>query len=121
MADILVRMGEKPFYDNKAFHRGFAKSGNFTIVEEELLIHYGHTLEGLESGNLQPESSDEQSFLSVLTAPETAQSKLEKVWLKYIKLARGRKTFHTLNTKKPVASQSLVELSDDPSDSVFED
>jgi hypothetical protein len=49
MAEIEIRMGEKRFYDNKAFPRGFAKSGNFTILEEELLIYYGDTLAGLEA------------------------------------------------------------------------
>ncbi len=41
MSDIEFRMGEKRFYDDKAFPRGFAKSGNFTLLEEELLIYYG--------------------------------------------------------------------------------
>jgi uncharacterized protein YifE (UPF0438 family) len=114
MAEIEIRMGEKRFYDNKAFPRGFAKSGNFTILEEELLIYYGDTLAGLEACTLDPVNKEEKHFLKVLQDHSKAQSKLEKAWLKYIKYARGRKTFHTLNSKKPIASQSLVELDDEP-------
>ncbi|PJC87092.1 hypothetical protein CSW98_04075 [Vibrio sp. HA2012] len=119
-AEIELRMGEKRFYDNKAFPRGFAKSGNFTIMEEELLIYYGDTMSGLEAGTLQPENKEEEHFVKVLEDHGKAKTKLEKVWLKYVKFARGRKQFHTLNSKKPSASQSLVELEDEPS-SLYED
>ena len=33
----------------------------------------------------------------MLENPSKAKSKLERVWLKYVQLARGRKRFHTLN------------------------
>ncbi|PWI32513.1 hypothetical protein DI392_15815 [Vibrio albus] len=120
MAEIEIRMGEKRFYDNKAFPRGFAKSGNFTILEEELLIYYGDTLAGLEAGILEAESKEEKHFLKVLEDHGKAQTKLEKAWLKYIKYARGRKQFHTLNSKKSTTSQSLVELEDEPN-TLYED
>ncbi len=112
MSEIEFRMGEKRFYDDKAFPRGFAKSGNFTLLEEELLIYYGDTMLGLESGKLLPENGEEEHFMEVLADPEKAASKLEKAWLKYIKHARGRKHFHTLNSRKSSVEQSLVELDD---------
>jgi uncharacterized protein YifE (UPF0438 family) len=121
MAEILMRMGEKRFYDDKAFPRGFAKSGNFTILEEELLTYYGDTMAGLESGKLEPENQEERHFLKAIKDPKKAKTKLETTWLKYIRYARGRKQFHTLSSKKPSTSQSLIELSEDSADSVYED
>ncbi|WP_299694396.1 DUF413 domain-containing protein [uncultured Vibrio sp.] len=121
MAEILMRMGEKRFYDGKAFPRGFAKSGNFTILEEELLTYYGDTMAGLESGELDAENAEEKHFLKALKDPKKANTKLETTWLKYIKLARGRKVFHTLSSKKPTISQSLVELTEESSTTEYED
>lgn len=97
MSETQFRYGKKRFYDNKKFPRGFAKSGDFTLAEEELLIQFGDTLIGLESGELVPQSSEEQHFIDMLQDPTLANSKLERTWLKYIRLARSRKRFHTLN------------------------
>jgi len=122
MTEIQLRMGEKRFYDDKAFPRGFAKSGNFTILEEELLIYYGDTMVNLESGELKPENSEEKHFLKVLKDPKKANTKLETTWLKYIKLARARKQFHTLNSKKNTSTnRSLAEMTDDYTNSDYED
>ncbi|MGR5542497.1 DUF413 domain-containing protein, partial [Vibrio campbellii] len=38
MSETHFRYGRKRFYDNTKFPRGFAKSGDFTLAEEELLI-----------------------------------------------------------------------------------
>ncbi|WP_087026606.1 DUF413 domain-containing protein [Thaumasiovibrio subtropicus] len=100
MEEIQFRMGNRRFYDDKAFPRGFAKSGNFTRQEEELLVAYGGTMSDLESGRIAPENDDEYHFLFVLHDPSKAKSKLEKVWLKYVKLARERKPYYTLNVKR---------------------
>ncbi len=121
MAEILLRMGEKRFYDDKAFPRGFAKSGNFTLIEEELLIYYGDTMAALESGRLAPENQEEKHFLKTLKDPKKAHTKLETTWLKYIKYARGRKQFHTLNSKKSSINHSLIELTDDDTCDTYED
>ncbi|KJY81983.1 hypothetical protein TW81_16680 [Vibrio galatheae] len=105
MSDIQFRLGKKRFYDNTKFPRGFAKSGDFTLAEEEILIFYGETMLGLETGQLDPENAEEKHFLKVLDNPVKAKSKLERTWLKYAQLARGRKRFHTLNGRsKPDAS-----------------
>ena len=44
MSDTLFRHGKKRFYDNTKFPRGFAKSGDFTLAEEEILTLYGLSL-----------------------------------------------------------------------------
>lgn len=97
MSQTEFRPGQKRFYDNKKFPRGFAKSGDFTITEEDLLSRFGNTMLQLETGELSPTNSEEERFLAVLCNEKAAETKLEKVWLKYIHLARDRKRFHTLN------------------------
>ncbi|MEZ8826338.1 DUF413 domain-containing protein [Vibrio sp. 10N.261.55.A7] len=98
MSDIEFRFGKKRFYDNSKFPRGFAKSGDFTLAEEELLTLYGDTMKALESGEITPENAEEKQFVKALKSPQKAKSKLEKVWLKYIQLTRGKKRFHSLSS-----------------------
>lgn len=110
MSETEFRHGKKRFFDNVKFPRGFAKSGDFTLAEEELLITYGDTMLGLESGDLLPESAEEAHFIKAIENPVKAKSKLERVWLKYTQLARGRKRFHTLNGRnKPEAGDDYNE------------
>ncbi|MDF2155217.1 DUF413 domain-containing protein [Vibrio sp. CAU 1672] len=110
MSDTQFRHGKKRFYDNVKFPRGFAKSGDFTLAEEEILTLYGDTMLGLETGELQPDNAEEKHFVKVLEHPGKAKSKLERTWLKYAQLARGRKRFHTLNGRtKPDASDDYSE------------
>ncbi|MGF1911332.1 DUF413 domain-containing protein [Vibrio kasasachensis] len=97
MSDTEFRHGKKRFYDNTKFPRGFAKSGDFTLAEEEILTIYGDTMLALENGELAPQNPEEKHFVKVIENPGKAKSKLERIWLKYIQLARGRKRFHTLN------------------------
>ncbi|KLN64953.1 MULTISPECIES: DUF413 domain-containing protein [Vibrio] len=115
MSDTQFRHGKKRFYDNAKFPRGFAKSGDFTIGEEDILTLYGDTMLGLESGALQPENAEEKHFVKVLINPGKAKSKLERVWLKYVQLARGRKRFHTLNGRNRIDTNSIEDYSDEVS------
>lgn len=100
----------------KKFRRGFAKSGDFTIAEEDILIRYGDTLSLLESGELRPETELEQQFLQVLALEKAPESKIEKAWMKYVHLARDRKKFHTLNSKKSIADSESDDGYSDASD-----
>lgn len=110
MSDTEFRHGKKRFYDNTKFPRGFAKSGDFTLAEEEILTLYGDTMFGLETGELSAQNAEEKHFVKVIENPGKAKTKLERIWLKYIQLARGRKRFHTLNGRsKPDASEDYVE------------
>ena len=110
MSDTEFRHGKKRFYDNTKFPRGFAKSGDFTLAEEETLTLYGDTMFGLETGELSPQNAEEKHFVKVIENPGKAKTKLERIWLKYIQLARGRKRFHTLNGRtKPDASEDYSE------------
>ncbi len=66
----------------------------------------------IESGELTPENSEEKHFVKVLENPGKAKTKIERTWLKYTQLARGRKRFHTLNGRnKPEATDDYAEES----------
>ena len=52
-------IAEAPFYDDAHFPRGFSKSGNFTIIESELLTQVGKRLFMLEQGFSNPENAVE--------------------------------------------------------------
>ncbi|WP_394388537.1 DUF413 domain-containing protein [Shewanella woodyi] len=98
MSEDSFRFGQKCFIDNINFPRGFRKSGDFTLAESELLSLYGDTLLGLESGLLAPETIEEEHFVRTLTQPHKAKTKIELVWIKYIKLTREPRRFHSLNS-----------------------
>lgn len=100
MSDIQFRQGTKPFYDPIKFPRGFAKSGNFTLAEEQLLLRYGKTMHQLANEEILPENAEEEHFVNSLINPELINSKIEKVWFKYLQLTQSRKRFHTLNGKR---------------------
>ncbi|WP_394149978.1 DUF413 domain-containing protein [Vibrio maritimus] len=121
MQNVDFRLGKKPFYDNKRFRRGFAKSGDFTIAEEEILIRFGDTMNLLELGELSPETDEERHFLQVLSDEKQAENKLEKTWVKYIHLARDRKKFHTLNGKKTAAEPADANIDYDDNDDIGDD
>ncbi|NLS11906.1 DUF413 domain-containing protein [Vibrio sp. SM6] len=119
MSDTQIRHGKRRFYDNTKFPRGFAKSGDFTLAEEEILTIYGDTFVSLESGELAPANEEEKHFIEVLDNPELANSKHERTWLKYVRLARGRKRFHTLNGRNK--SEGGEDFADEDTSIVEED
>ncbi|MGR5406211.1 DUF413 domain-containing protein, partial [Vibrio mediterranei] len=91
MTETQFRHGKKRFYDAVKFPRGFAKSGDFTLLEEDILVTYGETMLALERGDISPENAEEKHFTKVIVNPSKAKSKLEHTWLKYVRLARGRR------------------------------
>lgn len=114
-----IRVGAKRFFDNKAFPRGFSKSGNFTLTEDQILSTYGQTLHSLELGEMLATNVEEEHFLQVMANPDQAASKIERTWLKYVKLARGRKSFHTLNGRSKHSEAFAPDSSD--ADDMVED
>jgi len=74
---------KKPFNDFKNYPYGFARSGDFSIRESELLAKHGSLVSALLSGELEPQSNEEQSLLQVARGEKAAESPLEKAWNKY--------------------------------------
>ncbi len=93
-----IRVSQKPFIDRQHFPYGFRKSGDFSITEADFLSKYGKNLLALESGELAPVNADEEHFVAVARGEEAPVNGLEKAWVKYIKLARGKRHFYTLHS-----------------------
>lgn len=116
MATLSIRVPQKIFSDRAKFPYGFRKSGDFSIVEADLLSTYGQTLALLESGQLMPETEDETHFVRFVHGETEAQNSLEKAWRKYATLARGKKHFYTLHSSASNQSDYDEDFSDDAFD-----
>ncbi|MCC2617583.1 DUF413 domain-containing protein [Aestuariibacter halophilus] len=112
MVNVDIRKGTGPFSDAKRFPYGFRKSGDFSISEAQCLTTYGQTLLALEEGRLAPETDEEQRFVAVAQGQAEAQTAVEKCWLKYIKLARGRRAFFTLHSTNRNAAGNDDDIDD---------
>lgn len=112
MSEESFRFGQKSFTDDINFSRGFRKSGDFTLLEAEVLSLYGETMLSLETGILEPLTLEENNFVSMLKQPQKAKTKLELVWIKYIKLTREPRRFHSLHSTshKPKAEKTPVAI-----------
>ncbi|QFU23997.1 DUF413 domain-containing protein [Shewanella eurypsychrophilus] len=106
MSEESFRFGQKSFTDDINFSRGFRKSGDFTLLEAEVLSLYGETMLSLEAGILEPLTLEENNFVRMLKQPQKAKTKLELVWIKYIKLTREPRRFHSLHSLHSLHSTS---------------
>ncbi|WP_158966169.1 DUF413 domain-containing protein [Paraglaciecola sp. L3A3] len=109
MNSINIRLGDKIYSDPVNFTRGFKKSGDFSIAESDILSAYGHSLLGLEMGELSPETDEEKRFVQVMMGKEQAETKVEKTWSKYVRLSRTKRNFFTLYSS---ASKSTLDDAD---------
>ncbi len=74
---------KKAFNDFKNYPYGFARSGDFSIRESDLLAKHGSLIAALMSGEIEPESAEEQSLLAVARGEKAAETVVEKAWSKY--------------------------------------
>lgn len=74
---------KKAFNDFKHYPYGFARSGDFSIRESELLKEYGSLISALMSGDIEPHTNEEQSLLQVALGQKAAETPAEKAWSKY--------------------------------------
>lgn len=106
MISTSIRQGNRVFLDTVHYAYGFKKSGDFTIPESEILSQFGHTLLALEMGEITPESAEEERFVQVILGKEVAESKIEKAWVKYVRLSRTKRNFFTLNSSSSTSKVS---------------
>ena len=116
MKSLAIRLSPKPFIDRQKFPYGFRKSGDFSITEANLLTQFGKTLLALESGELVPESEDEQHFVEFVSGQADAVNNVEKAWAKYVRLARGKKHFYTLHS----SASNQSDYDDDYTEETFD-
>ena len=75
-----------PYFDDKNFPRGFARSGEFTIPQVDILESLGRTLLALENGVRKPETPEEKQFIAVCKGLSGEQTVIERTWKKYRQL-----------------------------------
>jgi len=72
------------FYDDANFPHGFNRSGDFSILESDVLHQYGRAMKALSKEERKPVTSDEKRFVAVCKGERRAESLLERTWLKYL-------------------------------------
>ena len=82
------------YFDDKNYPRGFARHGDYTIREAQVLEQYGQACLALETGE---RTAEEKRFVAVMKGDEIAESIIEKAWLKYRSLTTKSKRIYTLS------------------------
>jgi uncharacterized protein YifE (UPF0438 family) len=90
---------ESSFYDDVHFPHGFNKSGDFTIVEAEILKNFGKRLHMLEQKLCTPANEREKQFSQICREHSEGQSQIELLWQKYKRLTIY-KPFHSLKSRR---------------------
>ncbi|PPI87737.1 hypothetical protein CRV12_03390 [Candidatus Pantoea edessiphila] len=88
---------EYRFFDNKNYPHGFARHGDFTIKEAQILELYGCAFYELNLSKREPVTDEERLFIEVCKGLREPQTEAEHVWLKYISCIKRPKRFHTLS------------------------
>ncbi len=87
------------FYDDDLFARGFSRSGDFSLAESELLLHYGHLCQAIERNILLNPTHEDRQLALEINGHVKPKSQLAKVWLKYRQL-RQKKAIHMVESAK---------------------
>ena len=97
----------KKFFDNTNYPYGFARSGDFTRTQADLLEQYGYTLQRLYRGEQTPANTEEHSFVRVCHQDAEPSSAIERTWMTYLKATERRQQFFTAATSAGLG-QSLT-------------
>lgn len=85
------------FFDDKNYPRGFARHGDYTIKEAQVLEQYGQAFRALELGERKAKTAEEKAFVSFCKGKRAAESFFEKTWQKYRTLTSTNKRLYTLS------------------------
>ncbi|MFD0966204.1 DUF413 domain-containing protein [Seminibacterium arietis] len=85
------------FFDDKNYPRGFARHGDYTIKESQVLEQYGQAFKALDLGERQPVSQEEKNFIEFCRGQRPAETFFEKTWQKYCSLIATKKRVYTLS------------------------
>ncbi|MDU8925019.1 DUF413 domain-containing protein [Pasteurellaceae bacterium LIM206] len=85
------------FFDDKNYPRGFARHGDYTIKEAQVLEQHGQAFKALESGERAPVTEEEKSFVSFCSGERPAATFFEKTWQKYRSRISTNKRVYTLS------------------------
>lgn len=85
------------FFDDKNYPRGFARHGDYTIKEAQVLEQFGQAFKSLDLGEREPVTEEEKSFVAFCRGEHPAETFLEKVWGKYCSKISSTKRIYTLS------------------------
>lgn len=109
----------RKFYDDKNYPRGMGRSGDYSITEVKILETYGVALAGISAGTIEPKTEEEKQFKAVCDGSKTAETPIEKAWLKYQTKTLTPKQFHTLFGRSKIESNS-DDTETEPDDSLLD-
>ncbi|GAB56752.1 hypothetical protein GPUN_2637 [Glaciecola punicea ACAM 611] len=111
------------FNDPKNYPYGFSRSGDFSIAESKALVAYGCYFSALVSGQIKPQSSDDDTLLLALLGDIEPKDTAQRAWVKYQKRINRPKTDSIYGSKKTVLQEQneLVNHTDDDEDVDFDD
>ncbi len=82
---VLSFSAEKIFRDPQNFPYGFARSGEFTTQQAQLLEKNGNAYKALDAEEREPADELEQAFVSFCRGNKPAESLHERTWERYRK------------------------------------
>ncbi len=104
------------FYPDKHFPYGFARCGDFTSEQAELLERHGRAYEALHMGDREPANEEEARFIAVCRGEADATTEHEKAWMLYRKKVAYRPTvspFGAIIKSSPQVEVDEGKLSED--------
>lgn len=75
----------RKFWGTDHFPYGFARSGEFTREQVQLLENHGYAYQALALGERSPQTPEEEDFVKFCHGEKVAQTKHEKVWERFMK------------------------------------
>ena len=94
------------FFDDKNYPRGFARHGDYTIKEAQILEQYGQAFRALDLAEREPQTEEEIAFVAVCRGEREAQTPFEKAWQKYRNCINASKRIYTLSADVSAESSS---------------
>lgn len=85
-------ISECKFYDAANFPHGFARSGDFTKGEAELLTNSGYTIKQITQNGVAASNADQEQLVRVVNGEQPASTAVEKVWIKYMTVVQKRRS-----------------------------
>ncbi|GAB3095326.1 DUF413 domain-containing protein [Aestuariicella hydrocarbonica] len=86
----------RKFWGTDHFPYGFARSGEFTREQVQLLENHGYAYLALASGERTPVTPEEQEFVKYCLGEKEPQSRHEKVWAIFQKKSSRNVVFVSL-------------------------
>ena len=86
------------FYADEDYPYGIDRSGEFTVEQCELLLHYGVAYEALDKGLRQPVNDEERRFVAVCRKEKAPVTVHERTWMHFCLKTQQRRSVASYST-----------------------